>query len=89
MKIHKFPISLEERQTVALPYGARALHVGVQAGVVCLWALFDEKGQLGRGPVAREFAVYGTGFALPDDVGTHLGTVQIDGFVWHVFEVTP
>jgi hypothetical protein len=39
--IHKYPLHIADRQTVAMPRGARILTVQMQHEVPCLWAQFD------------------------------------------------
>jgi hypothetical protein len=37
--IHKYPISLSaDVQYISMPADAQVLHVGMQNGVICLWA---------------------------------------------------
>jgi hypothetical protein len=79
-----------------LPVGAKALHVGYQAGGVFLWALViaERDSPTGPGPVPTEpraFLTLGTGHrAHPARLGPHVGTVQFPAsegdLVWHVFE---
>jgi hypothetical protein len=89
--IHKYIITGME--PIAMPKGARVLHIDGQDGSICAWALVDTE-QLAE---LRHFTVYGTGHELPDDFreenlrmgedGTrYLGTALCDEFVWHVFE---
>jgi len=81
--IHKFPLSLVERQIVEMPAGSEILSAQDQGGVVTLWALCDPR--RGSGPV--EVTIIGTGHPVPADLGLfyYVGTVQQSSFVWHVF----
>lgn len=88
MTIWNFPLLAKgERIVIEMP-PARFLHVGHQDGTVCLWAMVDED----KKTWPRKFVVVGTGWllerhcAIPESM-FHLGTVQIGGFVWHVFEL--
>lgn len=86
MVIYKYHINTAERDLLNLPIGAEILSVQVQNGRIYLWALVDEMARL----EPRLFAVYGTGNKMPNarrDVGKFLATLQLDGFVWHVFEL--
>ena len=84
MKIFKY--FLAERpddQTVLMPMGARVLTVQDQIGSVCLWALVNDAAK----EVERVFRIVGTGHEFDDCLAyNHIGTVQQDEFVWHVFE---
>lgn len=66
-----------------LPVGARILSIQTQDdGEPYLWALVDPYAP------AKEvsFETYGTGWDVPDDPGTYIGTYQeVDTYVWHVF----
>lgn len=70
-----------------VPRGAKILSVGAQNHQLCVWVLVEP----GRPTRARRFEVYGTGhdispYLTNEDV--HLGTAQMDGLVFHVFERT-
>jgi hypothetical protein len=83
--IWKFPMPLDGA-TVEMNAGAEVLHVALQHGQLCLWALTDTEGPQER----RRFITYGTGHPVPSDLRlSHVGTVLTDGgrFVWHIFEV--
>jgi hypothetical protein len=85
-RIYKYPLEVTDRQEVHLPEGAMILHVGVQNGVVCLWALVDPDAWNEH----RTFWIVGTGNPMPPTFGEigwiHHGTVQQGLFVWHVWE---
>lgn len=81
--IHKYPIAVTDRVTIDMPQGAKVLSVQLQHERVQVWALGDPA----QPYVARRFRVYGTGHAV-DEEGTFIGTVQVTGLVFHVFEVT-
>jgi hypothetical protein len=57
------------------------VHVGAQEGNIYIWAIVDPDA-----PVSLAFfQVVGTGHPVPK--GKHVGSVQDNGFVWHVFDV--
>lgn len=59
------------------------LHVaGRHVDVVEFWALAGT----GQPTEAREYRVFGTGHALPDEPLTFRGTVVHPALVWHLFE---
>lgn len=84
--IWKFPFEVTDRlEVLFMPEGAEILSIQIQNSKVCIWAVCDE-----RAPkVERRFHIYGTGHSLPENlrVSDHIGTIQVAGFVWHVFEV--
>jgi hypothetical protein len=81
--IYKYPFNVSDVVELELPRGARVLHIDVQGGLPCLWALVDTDNP----PERAAFRLFGTGQPLPDDV-THTGHVTTffhGPFVWHVF----
>lgn len=85
MTVYKYPLVLDDRQTVMMPEGARLLSVQLQGGKICLWAIVDPSSR----PQARCIRIAGTGHPIEDGLA-FIGTVQTVGgvLVWHVFEVT-
>lgn len=86
-RIYKYPLVFTEVQEIEMPKGAQVIHVGVQAGVICVWAIVDPTRPVER----RSFAILPTG--RPDfnpKIVQHLGSVIMagDALVWHVFEPT-
>jgi hypothetical protein len=83
--IWKFPLppgSFLQPLYASMPADARVIHVGVQAGIITLWAEVDT----GAPYAYRTFRVYGTGWDhQPKPQLEHLGTVQVGSFVWHVY----
>jgi hypothetical protein len=67
-----------------LPRNAEILSAQIQGGNICLWAKVDTSEPL----ESQSIAIYGTGQELPDSEMTHIATVQMDEFVWHVFEIS-
>lgn len=81
--VWKYPLKVNDHQLVAMPVGARPLCVQLQQGVPMLWALVDPEGEIKN----RNVYMLGTGAGSlenPDDY-KHIGTVQMDGLVWHYF----
>jgi len=70
-----------------MPIGAKILTVRTQFDEPTIWAIVDTEQERTE---KREFKIYGTGHALPDNPGTYLGTFFIAGgsLVFHVFEET-
>lgn len=82
-KIFKYPVPIEEETTLRIHRGAEVLSAQVQGRSLCLWCLVDPLADV----ETRTFRTYGTGQELPEGLGSHVVTYQLDGFVWHVFEV--
>lgn len=86
--IYKYELSLAQGdvQPITMPKGADILYVGTQPEValhsVFVWAYVDTAAE----PVTRTLAVTGTGHPAPDDVSRYLGSCQMQGFVWHVWD---
>ena len=68
-------------QETPMPRGAHIIHAVEQRNVICLWAEVDENEEM----ETRLFQVLGTNHEI-DSSATHLGTVQMPPFVWHVYE---
>jgi hypothetical protein len=84
-RVWKFEFDIEDPLTIKMPQGARVLHVDLQDGLPCMWALVDASEPL----VARKFRIIGTGHPIKDIAKlTYLTSFQMsDGeLVWHVFE---
>lgn len=80
--VWKFPLKItDEVQTISLPRNYWTGHVGAQGSQLCLWIQVDPS--LEREDI--KFRVFGTGQAIPDNY-YHVGTVQMEPFVWHLYE---
>ena len=70
---------------IQMQKGAQILSVQNQRGTIYLWALVNPSIEKEE----RRFIVIGTGPTIEPEVVSRLkfvGTVQVDLFVWHVFE---
>jgi len=85
MKIWKYQIPLKVKSVIELPCDARILQVQAQGNDIVFWAIVNPHASVEE----RTFYVVGTGQSLPkidyEDGITYRGTVQFDGFVWHIF----
>jgi hypothetical protein len=79
--IWKYPVPLADSFVLNMPKDATPLHVDVQRGAPCLWALVDTSAPNEE----RTFRLVGTGGDVPRDT-CYVGTFQQGPFVWHVFE---
>ena len=82
-KIFKYELNGVDRQVVEMPAGAIVLSVANHRGNICLWAKVDTERPYSR----RVFDIIGTGNPIADASRQFLGSVVIDPFVWHVFEL--
>lgn len=81
--IHKYMVRpAEVPQAVLMPKGARIISAGNQAAQLVLWAVVDPEQAL----AGHLVAVYGTGWDIPSEPGRFVNTVQVDSYVWHVFD---
>jgi hypothetical protein len=90
--VHKFNVAISDTPTtLPLSPSAQVVHVAAQAPAfertLQLWAvtLIDAQGRPPFSGAGRRFEVYGTGQPIPGN-RHHVGSVLVDGFVWHVFE---
>jgi hypothetical protein len=82
--IFKYELGLHATQTIKVPYtGFTPRCVQIQNGVICLWAEVDTEDPI------RDLTIniLGTGQEAHFDMAKemYVGTVQINGFVWHIY----
>jgi len=80
--IYKYQLALQGVDTITAPLKFKPLHIDLQQGVPCLWALIDNEFP------DREYKIYtyGTGHPIPDvEDKQYICTYQQSMFVWHVF----
>ena len=80
--IYKFPLIVQSSQYISTPIDFKPLSVQVQKNTIYLWALC---GSVTKN-VSRCIRIYGTGHgSVIGDKDCYLGTVQHNGYVWHLF----
>lgn len=81
--VYKYPVPFGDEVTVEIPVFAKILHLNMQHGEPCIWALVDSDEK----PAKRRFMWRGTGHNA-DGVGHYVGTIIVEGgqFVFHLFE---
>ncbi len=79
--VWKFPIIFIAEQEILLPLGIQILSVQFQREF-CMWGVVDPKEER---RTLRKLYVVGTGNELPTGNIEHIGTVQLDSYVWHFF----
>lgn len=85
MIIYKYPMEMLRLQFIEFPAGAKILSVANQNGTICLWASIlnpDADAATRR----RAIEIIGTGDQVSKADRTFIGTVLMDGYVWHIFE---
>lgn len=83
-QIWKYKLANLETQIIDMPAGAKILDVQIQNGTPAMWALVDPDAT----EPPRRFALYGTGWDMPDDPGEYVATFQMpNGLVFHVFDL--
>lgn len=86
LTVHKFEVPKLGTNAVAMPIGAKVVHVDIQNDTCMLWAIVNPDAI----QVQRLFYLATTGEPLPEHPKkTHLGTVIFSriGFVAHLFEL--
>ena len=79
--INKYSLNIGKETIMQLPAGSTARYVGTQNGLLYVWI------ELGHTfPIPYTFDVIGTGWDVPI-YNHYVGTTQIGGFVWHVYQV--
>ena len=82
--IHKFVLSVAERQTIELPPLSKILHVHEQYGNLVLWALVNKDS---KDKETRTIEIAGTGMDMKPENRKYIGTAHVNSYVWHVFEI--
>lgn len=85
MKIFKYTLEIVPYQTINIPcVNDKILSVQMQNGKICMWIPVLP----GSDPTPHTFILVGTGDNVPEGDSVHyVGTVQVDEFVFHIFNV--
>ena len=67
---------------IEMPEGAKVLSVQLRGNGIYLWVITDPDNKKAK----RKFLLVGTGQKFSSDNLEFIGTVQVESFVWHVFE---
>ena len=83
--VYKYPLRIDDYQSVLIPMGAKILCIKVQNGTPCLWALIDKDATYDELVTIR---CAGTGHDIKEDV-EYIDTIMISGgaLVFHFFKV--
>jgi len=81
--IYKYKLRITDCQTIDLPINSHFLSVQVQDDEICLWVLLDPNSTMRE---IIEIHIFGTGNPIKfSNSLKFIDTVQLNGFVWHVF----
>lgn len=87
--VYKYTFQILDDFEILIPTGARILHVDVQRGQPCIWALVDPNAV----DEVRKFHLAGTGHPIYDKVFEyrHVGTFMMENgaLVFHLFIAPP
>lgn len=88
-QVWKYLVTISDNnQQLTIPSGAKLVYVGPQGKRIGLWFEVNTN-ETRREP--RIFRVFGTGHPInggDHTVSSHIGTVIMVPFVWHVYEIT-
>lgn len=83
LTIYKYQFVIADKVIIKMPEGAKILSADIQNNTPTIWALVRTDGPV----IERAFTIYGTGEEMNEWLlGEHIGTIQVNGFVWHIFE---
>lgn len=80
--IYKYHLANMPSQVKNMPAGAQILHVGMQEGEVCLWAIVDPSQ-----PDEERKIFMTAGAPILESYKQYLGTIMYGNYVMHVFEI--
>jgi len=84
-QVWKYPLQpTHDIQEIELPAGSAIVHVGEQAGNICVWAEVGQKEPDKK--ETRKFRIVGTGWDIEAE-WKYVSTAIMGSFVWHVYEV--
>lgn len=82
MTIYKYPLRIDDKQSVNMHEHAEILCVHMQASKITLWAKVD----LDEIIVGKDIYIRGTGHDFTGEEKRYIGTAFDGPFVWHVYE---
>jgi hypothetical protein len=86
-KVFKYKLEPTNEQQILIPEGGKILHIDVQRGMPCIWAMVDP--DMHSEPVT--IYTYGTGHEIDEKGLLYIGSYQLLGgdIVFHVFRDLP
>lgn len=84
MVIYKYKLKVEIIQRIMMPANARILSIQVQGDEICLWAevYVDRDNQLEE----HTLIMRATGQPVAKGSEVYRATVQLNSYVWHIYE---
>jgi hypothetical protein len=83
--IYKYPVQIEDEQTIEIPLLSKVLTVQIQHGKPYIWVAVDTDSKV----VPFKFKLYGTGHPITNDsnYSTYIGTFQLcsGDLVFHLY----
>ena len=79
--IYKYPINLNEKQSILTYEGAKPLRIAIQESTICVWMEVSTEEK----KVDKNIYCFGTGFELPNLDLKYIGSVDDFPFVWHIY----
>ena len=81
--IYKYELEVADWQDVKMPLGGEILSIQLQGAKPTIWVKLAPHQPVGE----RRLRIVGTGHSFVDAlIGDYVGTIQSDGFVWHLFD---
>jgi hypothetical protein len=81
--IYKYQFNVADSFEIEMPIHSDVLSIQLQNGKPTMWVKIDTSQEM----VRRMFLAFGTGHPMTSLIDLrHIGTIQINGFVWHIFE---
>jgi hypothetical protein len=81
--IHKYQFEIADSIEIEMPIHSDILSIQLQNNKPTMWAKIDTSLQMAK----RIFLVFGTGHEMSSVFDyRHIGTLQVNGHVWHIFE---
>lgn len=80
--IYKYEIPIQDNFEIELPIDYHILTFQVQDNAPYIWVYHDTDDPKRK----VSFSMIGTGNFMIHKILTYVGTVQLDGFVWHLFK---
>jgi hypothetical protein len=80
--IWKYEIAITDRQTLKVPCGGKAIHVGMDpSGAECIWFEVETE----NNEYYTTIFVVCTGNPIPQEATQHVGSLVRGWMVWHVY----
>lgn len=87
MKIFKYKIEIKDEFYIEMSRGSFILDIQIQGNIPFMWVVTNDLGKI----IKRKFKTFNTGEDLPfnsfpNDEYEYIGSYQLEGYIFHVFE---